>query len=230
LSELVTYAREGRIATITMDDGKANVFSFPMLEGLHAAFDQAEQDEAVMVVTGRPGYFSAGFDLKVFSNTPERSAELVALGARLAERMLAFPTPVVVACSGHAYPAGAFLLLSGDARIGVEGPYRIGLNEVRIGLILPWFAIELARHRLHPAAYDRTVVNATMFDPEAAISAGFLDQVVSADDLLPTALAVAADLAELDPRAHAVTKLRARAQVLTAVREAIDSELSGTGG
>jgi enoyl-CoA hydratase len=226
MSEFVSYAREGRIATITMDDGKVNVFSFAMLHELHAAFDQAASDEAIVVLTGRPDYFSAGFDLKVFANTPERGTELVALGARLTERILSFPTPVVVACSGHAYPAGAFLLLSSDARLGVEGPYRIGLNEVRIGLTVPWFAIELARHRLHPAAFDRTVVNATMYDPGAARQAGFLDRVVAPDDLLPAALATAADLAELDPAAHTATKLRARARVLTAVRQAIESELS----
>src|ERR1039458_710619 len=150
MSELATYELTGRIATITMDDGKVNAFSIPMLRATHTAFDQAERDRAVVVLTGRENYFSAGFDLNVFGGKRDQVLEMLTLGATLAERVLSFPTPVVVACSGHAFPAGAFLLLSADMRIGVDGPYRIGLNEVKIGLTVPLVAIELAGHRLPP--------------------------------------------------------------------------------
>src|SRR5664280_396698 len=181
MSELAAYELKGRIATITMDDGKVNAFSIPMLRAAHTAFDQAERDRAVVVLTGRENYFSAGFDLDVFGGTRDQVLEMLTLGATLAERVLSFPTPVVVACSGHAFPAGAFLLLSADMRIGVDGPHWIGLNVVKIGLTVPWFAIELARHRLHPAHFDRTVVNATMYSPRGAIAPGFLDRVVTAN-------------------------------------------------
>ncbi len=162
MTDLVSYELDGPIATISMDDGKVNAFSIPMLEALHEALDRAERDGAVVVLTGREGYFSAGFDLKTLAGGSELLLEMLTLGATLAERILAFPRPVVCTCTGHAYPAGAFVLLASDMRIGAEGPYRIGLNEVKIGLTVPWFAIELARHRLHPASFDRTVVNATM--------------------------------------------------------------------
>jgi enoyl-CoA hydratase len=228
MTDLATYERADRIATITMDDGKVNAFSIPMLRAVHAAFDQAERDQAVVVLTGREGYFSAGFDLSTLAGEREPLAEMLTLGATLAERILSFPTPVVVACTGHAYPAGAFLLLSADARIGAAGPYRIGLNEVKIGLTVPWFAIELARHRLHPAHFDRTVVNATMYSPQDAVGAGFLDRVVAATDLRAVSVGAAAELAELDPAAHAATKQRARAAALTALRAAIDRELTLT--
>ena len=221
----VTYELEGRIATITMDDGKVNVFSVPLLRLLHQAFDQAESDGAVVVLTGRPQYFSAGFDLKVLAGAPSEIVEILTLGATLAERVLSFPTPVVVACTGHAYPAGAFLLLCADLRIGAAGPFRIGLNEVRIGMTVPWFAIEIARQRLDPAHFDRTVVNATMYDPDEAVTAGFLDRVVAPDALPVASLEAAAELAELDPVAHAATKLRARAGSLRALRSAIEGEL-----
>jgi len=229
MSDLVSYALEGRVATITMDDGKANVFSIPMLRALHAALDRATDDNAVVLLTGRPGYFSAGFDLKVIQGDPERTIEMLHLGATLAERIMSFPTPVATACTGHCYPAGAFLLLSADARLGADGPFRIGLNEVRIGMTLPWFAIEVARHRLTPAAFDRTVVNATMFSPADAVTAGFLDHVVAPDELAATAAAWAADLTELHPKAHAATKLRARAGALAALRAAIELELEPSG-
>jgi enoyl-CoA hydratase len=225
MSELAAYEREDRISTITMDDGKVNVFSIAMLQSVHRAFDQAEQDGTVVVLTGRTGYFSAGFDLNVLSGPTGAVVELLTLGATLAERILSFPTPVVVGCTGHAYPAGAFLLLSADMRIGVDGPFRIGLNEVKIGLTVPWFAIELARHRLHPTHFDRTVVNARMYSPQDAIAPGFLDLVVNQSELHEASQAGARELAELDPTAHTATKLRARAGALRALRAAIETEL-----
>jgi enoyl-CoA hydratase len=225
MGELVTYRREGRVATITMDDAKVNVFSTAMLRAVHGAFDEAERDGAVVVLTGRAHYFSAGFDLRTIAAGAAPAREMLQLGATLAERVLSFPTPVVIACTGHAFPAGAFLLLSADLRIGVDGPFQIGLNEVRIGLTVPWFAIELTRHRLHPAAFDRTVVNATMYRPQEAVASGFLDRVVPATDLETVSGEAAEELAELDLAAHLATKLRARAQALTALRAAIDAEL-----
>ena len=225
MSELASYELDGPIASISMDDGKVNVFSIPMLRAVHTALDQAERDGVVVLLTGREGYFSAGFDLHAIGAGGKQLVEMLTLGATLAERLLSFPRPVVVACSGHAYPAGAFLLLSSDVRIGSDGPFRIGLNEVRIGLTVPWFAIELARHRLHPAHFDRAVVTGTMYSPRDAIEAGFLDQVVPADRLRSAGLEAAKMLTELDPAAHAATKLRARKNGLMALRAAMRSEL-----
>jgi len=226
MSGLATYELDGRIATITMDDGKVNALSIPMLRAVHVAFDRAERDGAVVVLTGREGYFSAGFDLKVFAGGGDDVLEMLTLGATLAERVLSFATPVVTACNGHAIAAGAFLPLSADARIGVDGPFQIGLNEVKIGLTVPWFAIEIARQRLHPAHFDRTVVNATLYRPSDAVAAGFLDAVVPEDELRAASLGAAAALAELDPAAHAATKLRARGDALQALRRAIATELT----
>jgi len=226
MTEPVGYRRDGRVATITIDDGKVNAFSAVLLQGLHAALDRAEADGSVVILTGRDGYFSAGFDLRVINGPVGPRVELLRLGATAAARLLAFPTPVVAACSGHAYPAGAFLLLAADRRVGVAGPYRIGLNEVRIGLTVPWFAVELARYRLHPAQFDRTTVTGALYSPAAAADAGFLDRVVAAGGLETAARAEADELAALDPTAHAATKLRARAEVLRRVREAIDTELT----
>jgi enoyl-CoA hydratase len=221
MTDPTTYELDGRIATITVDDGKVNALSIATLEAIHAALDSAERDGAVVVLTGREGFFSAGFDLKVFAGPPEQIVEMVTLGATLAERLLSFPTPVLVACSGHAVAAGSFPLLAADFRIGVDGPFRIGLNEVQIGITVPWFAIELARHRLHPAHFDRAVVTAHMYGPDEAVAAGFLDQIVPAAELATAGREAATALAALDLPAHAATKLRARARALEAVRAAI---------
>jgi enoyl-CoA hydratase len=226
MTELASYERNGPIATIALDDDKVNALSVPMLRDLHAAFDRAERDGAVVVLTGRDGCFSAGFDLNVFAAGGEQVLEMLTLGATLAERILSFPRPVVTACSGHAIAGGAFLPLSADVRIGVEGPFQIGLSEVRIGMTVPWFAIEIARQRLHPAHFDRAVVGAAMYSPADAVNAGFLDRIVTAGELRSASLGAAEALAELDPAAHAATKLRARARALEAVRRAIETELT----
>jgi enoyl-CoA hydratase len=226
VTDYTSYSLDGRIATITMDDGKVNAFSIAMLHSIHSAFDRAVDDQAVVILTGREGIFSAGFDLKVFQGERSDVVEMLTLGATLAERILSFPTPVLVACTGHCYPAGAFLLLSADARIAADGPYRIGLNEVSIGLTIPWFAIELARHRLSPAHFDRTTVTATMYSPVDAVTAGFVDRVVPPGALREACLERASELAALDPRAHVGTKLRTREPVLRAVRAAIERELT----
>ena len=230
MTELVTYERDERIATIAMDDGKVNAFSIPMLKALHSALDQAERDGAIVILTGREGYFSAGFDLKVFAGGDvEQVIEMLTLGATLAERILGFEQPVITACPGHTVAAGAFMALAADLRIGTDGPFKIGLNEVKIGLTVPWFVIELARQRLNPAHFNRAVVSATMYGPAEAVTAGFLDEIVPADELRAASLAAAATLAELNLPAHTATKLRARGDALKAIRTAIESELTPEG-
>ena len=225
MPDLVTYSRSDSVSTIAMDDGRVNVFSIPMLRALHQAFDRADRDEMVVLLKGRSGCFSAGFDLQTLSGPHGDVVTILTLGATLAERILAFPVPVVVACTGHAFPAGAFLLMAADMRVGADGPFKLGLNEVRIGLTLPWFAIVLARHRLTPAHFDHAAVTGDMFDPEAAKEAGLLDRVVPAADLDAVALGAAQDLGSLDRSAHAATKLRVRQPVLSDLRAAIESEL-----
>jgi enoyl-CoA hydratase len=170
--------------------------------------------------------FSAGFDLAVFKQGTEPLMEMLRVGARLAERLLSFPFPVISACSGHAIAMGSFLLMSSDVRIGADGPFRIGMNEVAIGMTLPYFAVEIARHRLTPAYFDRAAILAEMYSPQEAITPGFLDRVVSSDQLLDTARETAAALSKLDMTAHAATKLRVRGTMLEALEQAITSELA----
>ncbi len=227
MSELVTYEKTGGVARITFDDGKANAMSIPMLTALHAAFDRALSDKAVVVLTGRTGIFSAGFDLKVFSQgDPARVREMLSLGAELSLRILTFPTPVISVCTGHAYPAGTFLMMASDVRIGADGPFRIGLNEVVIGLTLPKFAVEVARHRLTSAYFNRLLVTGEMISPREAVTAGFLDQVVEVSALQSTADAIAEQLTKIDHSAHAATKLRVREPAAKAIRAAIDEEIT----
>ena len=220
----VAYRLEGSIATLAMDDGKANVLSPAMLEELNAALDRAMGDGAVVVLTGREGRFSAGFDLAVLGASGAEAPAMVRAGFELAERLLSFPTPVVAACTGHAIAMGAFLLLSADYRIGVAGPYKITANEVALGLTMPHSAVEVCRQRLSPAHLGRVVANAEVFTPETAVDAGFLDRLVEAGDLPEAVNHAAAELAALGMEAHAASKLRVRGPALEALRAAIDAD------
>jgi enoyl-CoA hydratase len=221
--ELLTYERSGPVATIRMDDGKVNCLSPRMLRELDEAFDRAVADGATVLLTGRERVFSAGFDLAVLRAGGEPAGQMVRAGFELARRILSFPTPTLIACTGHAVAMGAFLLLSADVRVGAEGPFRITANEVAIGLAVPDAALAICRHRLTPAAFNRAVVVADVFSPDAALAAGFLDRVVPEADLALTAGETAAALGRLDMAAHAATKLRARHDVLEALRDAIEA-------
>ncbi|OUR87864.1 enoyl-CoA hydratase [Gammaproteobacteria bacterium 42_54_T18] len=225
MSTLVTYEKDENVAIITLDDGKANAVSHQVIDELNAALDKAEADKATVLLTGREGKFSAGFDLSVMKEGgPEAVGMLVGAGARLSQRLLTFPSPVIIACNGHSLAMGALMLLSVDYRIGVSGKYKLGLNEVAIGMTMPYFGVELARGRLTPSFFGRSVSNAEIFSPEDAMAAGFLDKVVPEDQLLTVALAGAKMMSQLNLTAHHNTKLRVRDQLLVLVDEAIKKE------
>ncbi|TDF85509.1 crotonase/enoyl-CoA hydratase family protein [Pseudomonas sp. H9] len=221
MSELITYHLEDGIATLTLNNGKVNAISPDVIAAFNAALDQATQDRAVVIITGQPGILSGGYDLKVMTSGPKEAVSLVTAGSTLARRMLAHPFPIIVACPGHAVAKGAFLLLSADYRIGVEGPFSIGLNEVQIGMTMHHAGIELARDRLRRSAFHRSVINAEMFDPISAVDAGFLDKVVAADQLQETALAAARQLKKINMNAHKHTKLKVRKALLDSLDDAI---------
>ncbi len=230
MSQLVAYTLADSIATIRMDDGKVNALSLQMLTALNTALDRAEADSATVLLTGRDGIFSAGFDLATIRRADDDTGKMVRAGFELAERLLAFPAPVVIACAGHAIAMGLFLVLSGDYRVGVAGPYKITANEVAIGLTMPRSAVEILRQRLAPAYFNRAVILAEPFSPEDAVQAGFLDRVVAPGELLDTARAIATQVAALPRAAHKASKLRARAQTLAAVRAAMDADVAEFSG
>ena len=222
MSDLIAYHLEDGIATLTLSNGKVNAISPQVIADLNAALDRAEQDRAVVIITGQPGILSGGYDLKVMTAGPEQAVNLVTQGSTLARRLLAHPFPVVVACPGHAVAKGAFLLLSVDYRIGVDGPFSIGLNEVQIGMTMHHAGIELARDRLRKSAFHRSVINGEMFNPQHAVDAGFLDKVVQPEELHAAALEAARQLKKINMKAHKNTKLKVRKALLDTLDNAIE--------
>ncbi|TXI35246.1 MAG: crotonase/enoyl-CoA hydratase family protein [Aquipseudomonas alcaligenes] len=222
MSDLISYQLEDGIATLTLNNGKVNAISPDVIVAFNAALDQAVQDRAVVIITGQPGILSGGYDLKVMTSSPQNAVALVTAGSTLARRMVAHPYPIIVACPGHAIAKGAFILLSADYRIGVEGPFNIGLNEVQIGMTMHHAGIELARDRLRRSAFHRSVINGEIFNPEGAMDAGFLDKVVPAEQLMATAVAAAQQLKKINMTAHKNTKLKVRKAFLETLDKAIE--------
>jgi len=228
MTDLVAYQLEDGIATLTLSNGKVNALSPDLIAAFNAALDRAEQDRAIIILTGSPGILSGGYDLKVMTTGPANAIALVTAGSKLTRRMLAHPFPIIAACPGHAIAKGAFLLLACDYRIGVDGPFSICLNEVQIGMTMHHAGIALARDRLGNAAFQRSVINAEAFFPQEAVAAGFLDKVVAADELAASALAIAQQMKKLNMTAHRNTKLKVRKALLESLDQAIEADSKGS--
>ena len=225
MGTIVTYTYNDGVATISMDDGKANVLSHTMWEELEAAFDQAEKSGAIALLKGRDGIFSGGFDLKEMAKGPEQAILLTARGSKMARRILAFPTPVIAVSTGHCIAMGAFLMLACDYRIGTDGAFKTGLNETLIGMTMHNFGIELARYRIPANYFNRCVINAEIWTPTGAITAGFYDQIVPAEQLDQASQMAAKGFSQLNMTAFNGTKNKSRKAFLQLLDECIESDL-----
>ena len=223
--ECVSYSLEDKVAIVRMDDGKANALSREMIDGVIAALTRAEQEAGALVLAGRPDRFCAGFDLRVMMSGPEAATKLLAAGSEMLMRLYGAQLPVVIACSGHALAGGALVVLTGDHRIGAAGAYRIGLNEVSIGLPVPVLAMELARDRLSKRALVHATLLSQIYDPQGALAAGYLDEVVAADQLEARAREEAKRLAALSAPAFKGTKARLRRATIEHVRNSLAADM-----
>ncbi|MGI9202645.1 MAG: crotonase/enoyl-CoA hydratase family protein [Woeseiaceae bacterium] len=223
--EAVQYTLQDKIAIIRIDDGKRNALSPQVLREIYAALDQAESDGAIVIITGRDGVFSAGFDLNVMKRGGMNALRMLRDGYALTARVLAYPHPVIAACNGHSLAMGVFLMLSADYVIGSRGDFKIAANEVAIGLTMPRVAAAMLRHRLNPSAYQGAVTVSLYFSVESALDAGFFDELVDAADLQSRAEQHAEKFQALNERAHTVSKRRIRAALIRKIRWSIPLDL-----
>ena len=203
----VQYELDGDVAVIRIDDGKANALSHTVIDALEASLHKAESEAKAVVLVGREGKFSAGFDLATMTAGPEQAVGLLKAGIEFAHSVYLAPIPVVIAATGHGLAMGAILLMAADLRIGAEGPYKIGMNEVRIGMPVPRSALAFAEARLARTELVEAIQLAKVYDPAGAVTAGYLDQVVPLADVEATAIAAAHELAgALHPKAFGLTR------------------------
>jgi enoyl-CoA hydratase len=212
---------ERGIATITIDDGKVNALTLGLQAQVHAALDGVERDALVIVIRGRVGVFSAGFDLATLRRGEREAGEMVVGGFELARRVLTLTQPTVMASDGHAVAMGVLLLLAADYRIGTNRPSRICTNEVAIGVVMPRAACELMEHRLSPHVLQQSVLLASDFEPVTACAAGILDEVVEPSQLDVRVTEIALRFSRLDRAAHRATKRRLRERWLQRFDQAL---------
>ena len=224
-TELLTYRLDQSIAVVRMDDGKANALSIAMIDALVAALARAESEASALVLAGRPDRFCAGFDLKLMLSGPDVAKDLLRRGSELLMKLYDASIPLVIACTGHALAGGALVLLTGDHRIGAAGAFRIGLNEVSIGMPVPVLAMELARDRLVANELVHATLLAQIYAPDEAARVGYLDAVVAPEQVLEQAQEVARRLGALSRPAFRATKTRLRGQTIAHIRSSLDRDL-----
>lgn len=225
MTERLSYRRDDQVAVITLDDGKVNALGPDMLAAINTALDRAEAEDAgAVVIAGNDRVFSGGFDLKVFrSGDPQAALAMLSGGFELSHRLLSFPKPVVAACTGPAIAMGSFLAASTDHRIA--GPaYTFQANEVAIGMVLPYPALEVMKLRLTRSAYQQAVGLAKVFFGETALAGGWIDEIAMPEMVLERAREAATEFATtLHAKAHHACKMRARQETLDAIRAGIDN-------
>lgn len=228
MANVVTDITDG-LATITIDDGKANALSPALQAEIGEHLDAVEGDDEIraLVLAGRPGVFSGGFDLNVMrSGDMAAIVDMVASGGELVRRIYGMGTPVVAAATGHAVAAGAFLLLACDVRVGVDGEVAIGANEVAIGMAIPEWAITICSHRLSNRHLNRSMLTGRLTSGRDAVDVGFLDRVVPADAVLEAATAEARALLALDQPSYVEMVRRYRGAVLAEMETEIAADRS----
>jgi enoyl-CoA hydratase len=225
VADPVSYVLENKVAVITMDDGKANALSNAMIDALMTALGRAEQEASAVVLAGRADRFCAGFDLRVMMSGPENAKALLRTGSELLLKLYGLSVPLVIAATGHALAGGALVLLTGDYRIVAAGDYKIGLNEVSLGMPVPVLAMELARDRLSKREMTHATLLAKIYNPETALASGYVDAVVAPDALLATAKTEAARLGAMPRNAFVATKKRLRGTTIEYIRSSMDADM-----
>jgi len=219
---IATLTTEGDVSIITLNDGKANVFSPEMSSTVSNLLDQVPGNKGSLIITGRPGIFSAGFDLKIISSgDADAVAAMVKAGFTLLARIYNFPRPVIAACSGHGVALGAFLLCCADYRLGAKGQFIVQANETRNNMSIPTPILEISKSRSSKTHWYRAILNAEAYPVEKAIEPGYLDEVTEPDNLMIRAMEVANDLATLGHPHYKLTKDLDQKETLKRIHDAI---------
>ena len=220
--KIATIKKEDDVSIITLDDGKANVFSPEMSNQLNACLDQVDTESGCLIITGREGMFSAGLDLKIIqSGDVDRIVEMSSSAFKLLARIFSFPRPVIAACSGHGIALGTFLICCCDYRIGIKGAFMLGANEMRTNMVIPTPILELIKFRVNDSHKYRAVLGAEMYNFNQAQEAGLIDDIVEIDNLMTAAKDKAKDLATMGHPSYTMTKELFIAEPMAKINEAL---------
>lgn len=223
MSDLLTYTLADDVALIRLDDGKANAFSNAMFDAVNAAMDRAEDESKIIVLRGKDGIFSAGYNLKELMLGGETAVNLVRRGSEFAVRMMETRKPIICVGDGHVVALGAFIFLAADYRIGKSGAFQVGLPETAKGLPMHNFGRELAMPRLNRRYFSRAFINGEMFTPDQAVDVGYLDE--SVDDVDGAVDRAVAYFKGISLPAFSINKPRGHQTLLPVLKQAIEDDM-----
>jgi enoyl-CoA hydratase len=221
----VNVETHGDVALVRIDRPPANAMDLELLREGNEARERLEAEApGAVVLTGRPGFFSAGVDLKLAPTLgPDQQREMVAGINRLFAGWYAFPHPVVCAINGHAIAGGLILALCGDHRVcSTEG--RVGLTELRAGIPYPAAAIVAVRRELSKQAARLLVLGADLIDTNRALELDVVDELATPDQVEPHALERAAELAKLPKEAYTRVKQQLRGPAIAEMQRAVEND------
>lgn len=223
MSDLLTYTLSDDVATIRLDDGKANAFSNAMFDAVNAAMDKADAEAKIIVLRGNERMFSAGYNLKELMLGGETAVNLVRRGSEFAVRMMETPKPIICVGDGHIVALGAFVFLAADYRIGKNGPFQVGLPETAKGLPMHNFGREMAMPRLNQRYFSRAFINGEMFTPDQAVDVGYLDTAV--DDVDAEVEKAISFFKSVSLPAFSINKPRGHQTLLPVLKQAIEDDM-----
>ena len=227
---IATLSKENDISIIKLDDGKANAFSFDMLSQVNDLLKKVPRDSGALVITGREGLFSGGFDLKTLATGDmEKITKMVQLGYRLLLELFSFDRPIVAAVSGHSIALGLFVTCSADYRIAIDGKYVCQANEVRNNMDIPTQIMEIIRARVNKKYFYSAVYHSDAYSVQDSIEVGYIDEVVSEDQFMERVMEKAKELATLPHPFYANTKKTAQDDVRQKIADAIDKYVNLAG-
>jgi enoyl-CoA hydratase len=209
---------DGDVTIVRIDRPPVNAIDPELLvAGIELLGELSDSGEGAVVITGTGISFSAGLDIKVAPTLDEAGQrDMRANVNRLLGGWALFPRPLVTAVNGHAIAGGLILALCGDFRVaGPDGQF--GLTEVKVGVPYPPAAMAIVRSELSPPIARRYALGGEVVGSDAALRDGMFDKVVAADELLPTAVAAARELAPLAGAAYTHTKRALRSAVARAL-------------
>jgi len=217
---MVEIEERGLVSIIRMVRGKGNALNVELLEALLGAIDRLERGPTYAgIITGQGSVFGAGVDLPALvAGGPAYVRRFVPLMQRGFERLATFPKPLVAAVNGHAIAGGAIMMLACDQRLLARGNAQIGLTEVRVGVVFPAWALEMARFATPAEHFSTLICTGRTWKPEEALARGLVDELVEPEKLLDRALEVAEEMGRIPPTAFTATKLAVRRPMIEAAQ------------
>ena len=196
----------------------ANALDSALIAALAIALEGAPAAGAgAVVLSGRPGMFSGGLDVPALLTLDRTAMESTLRDFfRLLRALAASPIPTVAAITGHAPAGGAVLSIFCDARVMAEGDFKIGLNEVQVGLSLPQVIHTALARVVGERQAERLGVGGLLISGAEALRVGLVDELAPVEGVVERALERCRDLLKLPPRAMSTTRALCRAELIAA--------------